>query len=303
MSNMTKVELIRDGRVHWETVTKSEIPNVEVADPTGIADFSKLQTKTADACIYCGSTVQLSREHVLAYALGGTATIPRGSCEECRKITQAFETAVLRGPMRMVRYIQGMPSGTEHKDVPDTIPVKVTVNGREIRIDAPRKEAPILLPFPIFEPPGYLVPGRSELRLTGAVTGSFGADPNEFGKRHGAQHLELKVSGNDAVAFARLVAKTAYANAYAHDQLQRLKNKPELVQAMMKEPNTIGRFVGTVPEPYMKYPGLQHRLSIHIMPEHRLLYSTVQLFASAGAPSYIVVLGTLRDDDPMNDVS
>ncbi len=294
-----KTELIRNGRVHWETVTKSDVPQVEVADATGIADFSKLQTKPADACIYCGSTVQLSREHILAYALGGTTTIPRGSCEECRNITQAFETAVLRGPMQMVRYIQGMPSGTKHEDVPETIPVKVTINGSEVTIDAPRKEAPILLPFPLFEPPGYLEPARSELKLVGMATGSFGADPAEFGKRHGAQRLQLKVSRYDAVAFARLVAKTAYANAYAHCQLHRLKNRPELVRSMIKEPNTIGRFVGTIPEPYKKYPGLQHRISIHVIPEHRVLYSTVQLFASAGAPSYIVVLGTLNDDDPI----
>lgn len=206
--------------------------------------------------------------------------------------------------MRMVRYIQGMPSGTKHKDVPETIPVKVTINGSEANIDAPRKEAPIFLPFPLFEPPGYLEePTRSELKLAGVVTGSFGADPKEFGKRHGAQKLQLKVSGNDVVAFARLVAKTAYANAYAYGQLKRLKNRLELVRAMMREPNTIGRFVGTVPEPYKKYPGLQHRISIHIMPEHRVLYSTVQLFASVGAPTYIVVLGTLNDDDPMNDES
>jgi hypothetical protein len=301
MSNTTKTELIRDGRVHWATVTKSEVPNVEVADPTGIADFSKLQTKPADECIYCGSTMRLSREHVLAYALGGTTTIPRGSCEECRKITHEFETAVLCGPMQIVRYIQGMSSGTRHKDVPETIPVRVTVNGSQTKIDVPREEAPILLPFPIFEPPVYLEPGKSELRLTGMVTGSFGVDPNEFGKRHGAERLELKVSRNDAIAFARLVAKTAYANAYVQGQLQRLKNRPELVQAMLKEPNTIGRFLGTAPEPYKKYPGLQHRLSIHIIPEHRLLYSIVQLFASTGAPNYIVVLGTLRDGDPMND--
>lgn len=301
MNNTTKIELIRDGRLHWETVAKSDVPQVETADATGFADFSKLQTKPAGACIYCGSRVGLSREHILAYALGGTPTIPRGSCEQCRKITHAFETAVLRGPMRMVRCIQGMPSGTRHKDVPKTIPVKITINGNEVNIDAPRDEAPILLHFPIFEPPGYLDPGRSKLKLCGVVTGSFGADLKDFGKKHGAQVLQLKVSGNDAIAFARLIAKTAYANAYAHGQLKRLKNKPELVQAMMKEPNTIGRFVRTEPAPYKKYPGLQHRISIHDMPKERILYSSVQLFANAGAPSYIVVLGTLNDDDPMND--
>ena len=302
MNDTIKIELIRDGRVHWETVAKSDIPIVEIADVTGIVDFSKLRTTPADACIYCGSKVELSREHVLAYALGGTTTIQRGSCEVCRKITHAFETAVLRGPMQMVRYIQGMPSGTKHRDTPKTIPVKVTMNGKDVKIDAPRNEAPILLPFPIFEPPGYLAPSSSQLKLSGVVMGNFGADLKEFGKKHGAQQLELKVSSNDAIAFARMIAKTAYANAYLHDQLRRLKNSAEFVQAMMNEPNTIGRFVGTVPEPYRKYPGLRHRNSIHIMPEHRELYSAVQLFSSTGAPSYIVVLGTLKDEDCMNDV-
>jgi hypothetical protein len=302
MTDMIKIELIQGGRVHWETMTKPDVPQVEIADATGFADLSKMPSKPADACIYCGSTVQLSREHILAYALGGRTTIPNGSCEICRKITHAFETAVLRGPMQMVRYIQGMRSGTKHREVPETIPVKIKVNGNDIHIDAPRREAPILLPFPLFEPPGYFEPARSELRLVGAVMGSFGADPEYFGKMHGAQELELKVSGNDAVAFAQLIAKTAYGFAYAQGQLERLKNRAELVQAMLTEPNTIGRFVGTVPGPYKKYPGLQHRISIDIVPAHRLLCSTIQLFANTGAPSYIVVLGTLKDDDPMTDV-
>jgi hypothetical protein len=303
MTKTMKTELIRKRKVRWADETSPEVPTVAVAEATGIADLSKLQGKPAGACIYCGSRMRLSREHVLAYGLGGVTTIPRGSCEGCRKITSEFETAVLRGPMRMVRYIQGMPSATKHRDVPETVRVKVAVNGIQRSINVPRREAPILLPFPIFEPPLYLGAGKSELRLAGMVTGSFGIDPDEFAKKLGATELELKVSKNDAVAFARLVAKTAYAYAHIQGELQRLKNCRELVQAIMKEPNAIGRFVGTAPQPFIKYPGLQHRISIHIMPERRLLYATVQLFAGAGAPNYIVVLGTLRDDDPMTDLA
>lgn len=301
MSDIIKVQVIRDGLVHWETVTKSDKPKVEVADTDGIDDFSKLRTSPANACIYCGSGEQLSREHILAYAMGGTTTIPNGSCESCRQITHAFETAVLRGPMRMVRYIQNLPSGTKHRDIPGTIPVKIIVNDEVRTIDAPREEAPILLPFPVFEPPGYLEPGKTDLQLKGVVTGSFGGDPNEFGKKHGANSIEITVGGFYATAFARMLAKTAYAAAHAYGLLSRLKNREELVHAMMHEPNIIGRFVGTVPEPYRKYPGVHHRISNHILPAHRILYSTVQIFASAGAPSYIVILGALKDDDPMDD--
>jgi len=204
--------------------------------------------------------------------------------------------------MQMVRYIIGMPSRTKHKDVPETIPVKLTINGKDVVIDAPRNEAPILLPFPIFESPSYPDPAMSPIKLAGLATASFGADPKKFGKKHSAQRIELKVTNNDAVAFARMIAKIAYANSYAQDQLQRLKNKDELVRAMMYEPNTLGRYVGTADEPYKLHPNLQHKISIHVMPEQRLLYSTVQLFSYVGTPSYIVVLGTLKDDDRIDNI-
>lgn len=299
MSDIIKVQVIRGG--HRETVTKSDKAKVEVADTDGIDDFSKLRTSPATACIYCGSSEQLSREHILAFAMGGTTTIPNGSCESCRQITHAFETTVLHGPMRMVRYIQKLPSGTKHRDIPGTIPVNIIVNDEVKTIDAPRDEAPILLPFPVFEPPSYLEPGKTGLQCKGFVTGSFGGDPNEFGKKHGANSIEISVGGFNATAFARMLAKTAYAYAHACGLLSRLKNRDELVHAIMYEPNIIGRFVGTVPEPYRKYPGVHHRISNHILPVERILYSTVQLFASAGVPSYVVILGTLKDNDPMDD--
>lgn len=295
MSDTIKVEAIRGGQVTWENIVKAENPIVEVANTVEVADFSRLQTRTANACIYCGSTEQLSREHILAYALGGSTTIPRGSCEECRKIIHGFETAVLRGPMQMVRYIQDMPSRTKHNDVPETIPVQLTKNGKEHNIDVPRDEAPILLAFPTFEEPSYLTGGDPRLQLKGLVIGNYGADPKEFGKKFGAEQVTIPSKRNDPVAFARLLAKTAFATAYLKGQLLRLKDKSELVTAMLYQPDTIGRFVGTAPEPYLKREGIRHYLGIHELPEQRVLYSTVQLFADIGAPTYIVVLGSLRD--------
>ena len=87
------------------------------------------------------------------------------------------------------------------------------------------------------------------------------------------------------------------SNAHAQNQLRRLKDKTALVRAMMEEPNSIGQFVGTVPSPFKKYPGVRHRISLHDTLESRVLFSEVQLFASAGAPTYVVILGTLNDDD------
>jgi hypothetical protein len=198
--------------------------------------------------------------------------------------------------MRMVRYIQNAPSRSKHEDVPQTIPIKIKRNGRDVVIEARRDEAPILLPFPVFEPPGYLRSTEPQLKLVRVATASFGADPEAFAKHHGSNELEIQIGGSDAIAFARMLAKIAYANAYANDQLQRLANKSDLVQAMMEEPNNIGRFVGTLPSPFKKYPGLQHRISLQETLETRLLFSEIQLFASAGSPTYVIVLGALNDE-------
>jgi hypothetical protein len=290
MEATTKVEILREGRVRSVTETECQTPEVVLADTSGIFDFSKLRTKPANECIYCGSQSDLSREHVLPYALGGTVTIPRGSCERCRNITHAFETAVLRGPMQMVRYIQNSPSRSKHRDVPLTIPVKLTLDGREVLIDTPRGEAPILLPFPVFGTPDYLKSNGSELKLVSVVTGSFGADLETFARQRETKEIEIRILQKDAIAFAQMVAKIAYATAYVEGILPRLHDKIALVRSVMEYPNTIGRFVGTLPPPFEKYPGIQHRIAFKELADSAVL-GEVQLFASAGAPTYLIHLG------------
>ena len=58
----------------------------------------------AGQCIYCGkSGIELSNEHIVAYALGGDFVLPKASCLDCARVTGAIEQAVLRkllGTMR-----------------------------------------------------------------------------------------------------------------------------------------------------------------------------------------------------------
>lgn len=289
MKATTKVEIIRDGVVRWSADSSAEKPAIVLGDPSGILDFSKLRTEPANECIYCSSQLKLSREHVIPYGLGGTLTILRGSCERCRKITHAFETSVLRGPMQMVRYIQGTQSRSKHRDVRKTIPVKLEMDGQEMVANVPRDEAPILLPFPVFAAPD---PNGGEPRLISVVTGSFGADLESFARSRGTKKIEIRVLQKDALAFARMIAKIAYATAHVEGILPRLRDKSSLVRSMMDHPNTIGRFVGTLPPPYKKYPGIQHRIAFKELVGGGVI-GEVQLFASAGAPTYLVILGVL----------
>jgi hypothetical protein len=291
----TNMKMLIDGETSWEETGKSSTPIVSVASSEKLQDFSKTETSVAEACIYCGSTErERTKEHIIAYALGGNVTIPKGSCRSCQKITHKFETAVLRGPMQMVRFIHDLPSRTKHHDAPETVPLRVTIDEEERVIEVPRNEAPILLAFPTFEEPTYLAGIESPIKMNGITTGSFGVAIEDFAMQLKATKIEIVSQGNAPAAFAQMVAKTAYANAYANGQIDRLKNPNALISAILHKPYTIGTFVGTLSEPYLKREGVIHYLGIHELKEPRVLYSTVQFFASIGAPTYIVVLGDLK---------
>ena len=121
-------------------------------------------------------------EHVVPYALGGTLTITEGSSESCRTKTHAFETYVLTGPMRMIRYIQNLPSSTKHRSVPKTVELFVKPgDDTEQRIELPIAKTPILLAFYEFGEAKYLDPSRgANLETGGVVTASYGQDPKEL---------------------------------------------------------------------------------------------------------------------------
>lgn len=195
--------------------------------------------------------------------------------------------------MRMVRYIQNAPSRSKHQDVPKTIPVTITLDGQEVLVQARREEAPILLPFPIFATLDYSSVSGAELKLVGVATGSFGADPEAFAKQHGSKEIEFRITNSDAIAFARMVAKIAYATAHANGELRRVKDRFALARAIIEEPNSIGGFVSTLPSPFKRYPGVQHRIFLRETVEPRLLFAEIQLFASAGTPTYSVIIGAL----------
>jgi len=184
---------VRDGEVIHEETLDGAPPVVQPGDATGLSDIGRMASVKAGACVYFDSTEQLSREHIIPYALGGTLTIVEGSCEECRKKTHRFETDVLTGPMRMVRYIQNLPSSSKHRDVPRLVPISVTASdGTEQTVDVPIARAPIFLAFYEFGEPKYLEPLRgTNLETGGVVTGSYGQDPGRFLTELSAKGMSL----------------------------------------------------------------------------------------------------------------
>lgn len=301
MNSTQTVRVIRDGTVIQEEMLKGAPPEVQEGDSGRLTNMKLVPSVKAGCCIYCGSPEDLSREHVVPYALGGTLTILDGSCESCRKKTHAFETDVLTGPMRMVRYIKNLPSSTKHSSVPKTVKLAVrTGDGSEEQIQLPIERAPILLAFYEFGEPKYLDASRgTNLETGGVVTGSYGRDPKQLLSELAVKGMTIVGPPMRPVAFARMIAKIAFCFAFAQGHISKLENPGELVNAFMEEPDTIGRFVGSIPPPFVKYDGVGIRLAIKVLESKGIAYTEVQLFAASGAPTYVVVLGRIKNGETL----
>jgi hypothetical protein len=77
-------------------------------------------------CIYCGSTDQLSDEHIVPAGLGGDQILYKASCESCRLKIKVIEDSCL-GEMKAIRYRRGI--GLRRvKMRPDTLTLWVLTN-------------------------------------------------------------------------------------------------------------------------------------------------------------------------------
>src|ERR1700726_1460580 len=68
---------------------------------------------TIGRCIYCGATsdeVELTREHIVPFALGGTYVLEQASCADCQYHTKHIEQNVLRPMLGMARVRLGLPT-------------------------------------------------------------------------------------------------------------------------------------------------------------------------------------------------
>jgi hypothetical protein len=246
-------------------------------------------------CIYCGSTDDLRREHILPFGLSGTAVLPQSTCEGCAKVTGKTERTVLRGPMWAVRVYRGLKSRRKHKDAPKTYPITIVKAGNEEIVQLPAEDYPILLHFPIFSPPGLLSPEgyASGIHMVGVATLSFEPKPEEVAKELGA--TEIRVSQSyQPVEFGRILAKITYAFAVAEDQLGLIDGEPLVIPAILGHTDDIGKWVGTLSDPFTPYPGQLHRISVVPDSEKGLLIGEVQLFSDSQGPRHGIILGRLR---------
>ncbi len=112
-------------------------------------------------------------------------------------------------------------------------------------------------------------------------------------KMYGVKEIKI-TQFQDPTAFARMIAKIAYAFAVAEDKLKIINGDPFVTQSILGIKDDIGKWVGTLTEPIQKYENILHRIAIREDRDKRLLIGEVHLFSDSQAPKYGVILGMLR---------
>jgi len=277
------------GKTSQEPVTL-RAPVVVERSSQRISDIARRQFDSIGICIYCGNKDQLTREHIIPFALNGTAVLPAASCKCCATITGQLENIVLRGPLRPVRVFLKMRSRSRHSNAPKSLPLRIVRNKKDETVLLPLEDYPILVHFPVFSHPRFIrgVSGTG-IEMTGVNSISFGQNPQIVGKKLGAQKIIINEGIQHPVALARMIGKIAYCTAIAEGQIDPAQ-RSEIVSSILGKQDDIGQWVGTVDGPSAKYePGTLHRIAVARNLDNGTLLVEVQLFADAAAPTYGVI--------------
>jgi len=268
-----------------------------------ITFFSKMAFgKPVGRCIYCGSTENLSDEHIIAYCLGVDAYLRDASCEICAKETSYLEGYAGRQIFGPLRIHFGIQSRRKRIELPPVSVVFHTAHGEDIR-NIPREELPPLLVLPILEQPGIFAE-RTPASLGATTPWVWIADnPDERMKKFqkpGDLRWEIKFQ-DKPIVFVRMLAKIAHALAVARLGLDSFR--PYLPPLVLGDDSRAGWMVGAAAPPTKPLPAFttpagqfttHHNLSLTVMgspgrPD--VVVTTIRLFLHIGTPTYYVIVG------------
>jgi hypothetical protein len=248
-------------------------------------------------CIYCGArppATVMSDEHVVPRGLGGGLIIKRGSCEDCRKTTQKFEEACLRGSFLPFRVKAGLQKPT-NKDRPKKLRLKIGKDLTDAMVDV--EDFPHWLHMPRFSEPGIFSQRDHGLDTIELRMETF-ANPSkldDYAGKHGGQiseDVEFQLK-----PFCQMLAKIAHGfSLFTHGP----ENfRPILTDLIRGLDDDIGYYIGERPLPIgipeNLFANSAHKFFSSIMPLNgvNFICTYVQLLATYSAPTYCVVTGEL----------
>lgn len=259
------------------------------------------QYGSAGSCIYCGSTKQLSNEHIVAYSIGGNWLLPKSSCPGCSRITGAFEgefSRTILGPLRM---LYEMPT-RRPKDRPKHLPLKVkypaSVDWEVAQVD--RSICPFLITLPLYPLPDAVTGIEGEGNRN-AATASFWIRGGGFWDDKDA-HLQwlcnmlgavevMPIGTVNTEPFCLTLAKVAHSFASAELGIDAFE--PFLCD-MIRNRDLSNRalFIGggegnELPSAELHEVGFDDSIGV----DPNIIVVRVRLFAILGTPTYHIAVG------------
>lgn len=256
-----------------------------------------------DRCIYCGSTDQLTREHAIPRGLTSGLTpwdlfnerklhemvvLKRASCEECRRVTHAFEDICLHQMWGDWRTSLGLRRKDRRPDTTRVLFANPSAHYAEV--DPSRLPAAVVLPLYNRAsiqlgngPPDPLVRGYgARLLATGAY---WGGD---------VEHHSII----NHYAFQQMLAKIAFCFAVASVGTDAfLPLVTDFIRG--REPAAVGKYIEGYPAFNVSGVMPMPLITLHVRKfetgnSHRLVVF-IRLFEFAG---YAVFVGDLKEDIP-----
>jgi hypothetical protein len=243
-------------------------------------------------CIYCGSTDNLSREHIVPRGLGGPWLLLKASCKKCAGITSDFEREVLKEFFILVRTKLGLPTYNPEKR-PKSFSFKSTMDGKEEVVDFSVPDCPTLFMMPWFAKPGYIRKDKQDKGISVTGMSLHGSGLRELKTKYNIEGLSYTASLR--TSFARVLAKIAYGMTVFQYGLDMIE-EAYVLPCIQGEKDDVGQWVGC--EDPRKSPDLfprerfLHR--IEVLAKRNEVGARIRLFAKYQTPEYLVIVGRLK---------
>ncbi len=273
-------------------------------------DVEKQKFLAVGRCIYCGSDGDedgLRDEHIVPYALGANAILPKASCRNCEAVTSYLDGYLARSVYYDLRLQMGVQSRRKNK--PTTRPATISDGTTDQVFDFKLKDHPHFIHLPIWSRPGIMYGDQPTIEFAEQSLMSFFQIPGDFWKNSDIlPDASIKSTPKiNLQTFARAIAKIGYVSAIAH--LRGIEFRPLFTPAIIlgRYPY-VSHFVGTdfsneVEPP--DAPHVRHKIEYGLWEHGRLalirmkirLFSDCGSVAGHGMPSYEVLVGALRGSD------
>ncbi len=253
-------------------------------------------TKYIGRCIYCGSSSNLTNEHIVPKGLQGPWILLKASCQECNKITTRFERRVLREQLLAPRV--GLGLHTYHKkERPNSVLFQIERDGRSETISLQGKKCPPIFMMLTLKKPRYIESYEYEkgVQVTGLTL--HGPDSKLIRKALGSNRFEIRadIAGD---CFERMLAKIGYGMTiltYGPDIL----GKCYVLPCILGQKDDVGYWVGEGRD-YQALPVEKSLHRVNLIKDGNEIRALIRLFANYSTPEYLVIVGKLREESSKN---